>query len=370
VIAALLVFIFHAVSGKSPISQNFWLDWPMRLAQQGNVGVSIFFVLSGFLITTRYYNTSKLTWAWFRSYLQNRFARIYPLYFLVTVLAFAVMQVHLRYTWYEWPATISNLDKIIVLLLNLTLTRAYSHTATYWGAPSAWTLTIEESFYLSAPFLLLGLKRSFRLLYVYPMLLLLLGTAAVGVCTWLRVPFGIMDSIAMMLRDTFFGRCVEFLLGMGLASWMARSPQVFYNQARATTIGIVGIMAGMLVLYTLRQTSPIDSAEVSYSSTLVSNVLLPLPIVSLLWGLIHERTWLQKLLQTRVFDLLGKSSYAFYLIHIGTIDDLFNDYVSNNWLMHLIAYTLLSIALYRWVESPLQRRLRAKREPASQLVAT
>jgi peptidoglycan/LPS O-acetylase OafA/YrhL len=367
VIAALLVFVFHAVSGKPPTTQNFWVDWPWRLAQQGNVGVSIFFVLSGFLITTRYYNTSTLSWAWFRSYLQNRFARIYPLYFLVTVVAFAVMQVHLRYTWYEWTATISNFDKVIVLLLNLTLTRAYSHTATYWGVPSAWTLTVEESFYLSAPFLLLGLKRNFRLLYLYPLLFLLLGAGAVVVCTRLGLPFGIMDGMAMMLRDTFFGRCIEFLLGMGLASWMSRSTQFFYNQATATTIGIVGIVVGMLVLYTLRLTSPLDSSEVSYLTTLVSNVLLPLPIVGLLWGLIHERTWLQKLLQTRVFDLLGKSSYAFYLIHVGTIDDLFIDYISGHWLVRLVAYTFLSIALYRWVESPLHRLLRAKRDPAPQL---
>jgi peptidoglycan/LPS O-acetylase OafA/YrhL len=68
-----------------------------------------------------------------------------------------------------------------------------------------------------------------------------------------------------------------------------------------------------------------------------------------------------------VFDLLGKSSYAFYLIHVGTIDDLFIDYISGHWLVRLVAYTFLSIALYRWVESPLQRLLRAKRDPAPQL---
>jgi peptidoglycan/LPS O-acetylase OafA/YrhL len=67
----------------------------------------------------------------------------------------------------------------------------------------------------------------------------------------------------------------------------------------------------------------VEPTTSDYARLLVNNILLPLPIASLLWGLIHERTWLQRLLQSRLLTLLGKSSYAFYLIHLGVGDTLF-----------------------------------------------
>jgi peptidoglycan/LPS O-acetylase OafA/YrhL len=44
--------------------------------------------LSGFLIAFRYFDNFKLTGDWFRQYLKNRVARIYPMYFLLTLGAF------------------------------------------------------------------------------------------------------------------------------------------------------------------------------------------------------------------------------------------------------------------------------------------
>lgn len=165
-VAALLVFLYHAAPKEIPANQSFLAEWAFRLAQQSYVGVSIFFVLSGFLITSRYANGIELTKAWFRRYLQNRFARIYPIYFLLTAFSFAVMLLHPLHTWYELPASATRLDVVAAALLNLTLTRAFFHHMVFVGIPTAWTLTIEESFYLSAPFLLLVLRRSRWLLHL------------------------------------------------------------------------------------------------------------------------------------------------------------------------------------------------------------
>ena len=70
--AAFLVFISHfgsVVDGNFPhIIQRFFAEF--------HIGVSIFFVLSGFLITYRYYNNFHLTTGWFKQYLKNRVARI------------------------------------------------------------------------------------------------------------------------------------------------------------------------------------------------------------------------------------------------------------------------------------------------------
>src|SRR6201985_592670 len=83
--AAYLVFISH-------YCYIFDASFPhilQRFLGEFHIGVSIFFVLSGFLITFRYYDKfTGLSKDWFMQYLKNRVARIYPMYFLLTIAAF------------------------------------------------------------------------------------------------------------------------------------------------------------------------------------------------------------------------------------------------------------------------------------------
>jgi peptidoglycan/LPS O-acetylase OafA/YrhL len=102
------------------------------------------------------------------------------------------------------------------------------------------------------------------------------------------------------------------------------------------------------------------AADWTYPLMLANNLVLPALVCSLLWGLISEHTLLRRLLETRLFNVLGRASYVLYLIHLGTFDYLFRTYVSNKSWHCLVAYTLVSIGLYAAVERPLHRRLRAQ----------
>ncbi|TVT43050.1 acyltransferase [Hymenobacter setariae] len=363
-VAALLVFFFHAVPEAPADVQIIWLKWPGRLAQQGYIGVSIFFVLSGFLIAIRNFDRVQLTGIWFKHYVQNRFARIYPLYFLLTAFTFAVMLVHPFHTWYEWSSTSSSGDKAVIILANLTLVRAFFNEFVFVGVPTAWTLTIEETFYLSAPFLLLGLKHSIRWFYTYPVLFILSGLLLVLVCERWLPHYGLMANLRFMLSETFFGRCVEFLIGIGLAWWVHRRPmaQGVSRGGSTTLLGCAGIVSCLLLLLWLERSLPINSWVAFSINRLLTNIMLPLPIAIMLWGLLYERTWLRRILESKTAQLLGKSSYAFYLIHLGTLDTIFSVYVTGNVVARLCAYTLLAILLYKWVEHPLHKLLRAPSE--------
>lgn len=270
--------------------------------------------------------------------------------------------------WYEWPASYRLLDKVVVMVLNLTLTRAFFQDLVMTGVPTAWTLTVEESFYLLAPFLLLGLKRNIKWIYLYPIILLSIGAVLVILCTRFLPYYHLMGTMKFMLQSTFFGRCFEFIMGIGLAFWLALRPDILPLGARATLMGTVAIMANLVALAIIPHmfTDPIALLLVRY---LTNNVLLPGAVVVLFWGLLKERTWLRNLLETKAFDLLGKSSYAFYLLHLGVFNTLFSEYITENWAVRLIAYTLISIALYKWVEHPLHNRLRTKQPMVPKQVA-
>ena len=80
-IAAYFVFFHHY--------NQLDFSYPIqRTLNEFHMGVTMFFVLSGFLICMRYYGNSEITGSWFRKYIKNRIARIYPMYFFLTLLTF------------------------------------------------------------------------------------------------------------------------------------------------------------------------------------------------------------------------------------------------------------------------------------------
>jgi len=99
----------------------------------------------------------------------------------------------------------------------------------------------------------------------------------------------------------------------------------------------------------------------TYLSIIIDNVILAGAVALLFWGLITEKTKLSAFLSLPLMDLLGKSSYAFYLIHVGIFQEFISNFVSTNILVQFLLLNLLSIALYKWVETPLMRYIKARK---------
>ncbi len=85
-LAAYLVFISHYADVFDTIAMPHACI--RRFFNEFHIGVTIFFVLSGFLIAFRYFDSFQLNGDWFKQYLKNRVARIYPMYFLLTAGVF------------------------------------------------------------------------------------------------------------------------------------------------------------------------------------------------------------------------------------------------------------------------------------------
>ena len=356
-IAAYMVFVSHYNPFAINSSQTPLHNWLSRFFGTFSIGVSIFFVLSGFLITFRYEEYISLSWQWVRRYVRNRIARIYPMYFLVTLATLIGTALNTRYdastVWNQYNLK----DKILVSFLNFTFLRGFFDRYRYTMVGQGWSLTVEECFYLSAPFLLLGLRGKWRRILAYPIMIFALGLllTAIG-STFHEQLYGFFGSVEFMLNWTFFGRCLEFVLGMGMALYLRRNPTFEVKGWRFTTLGIVWIICSMIAMvYLGRSTSAAAAAAGTsgYDAFFIKNAVLPIGIVLFFWGLIQEKTWLNRILATKTFDLLGKSSYTFYLIHVGILNFLLDDFITNNVTVKFVIINIVSIGLYKFVEHPL-----------------
>lgn len=115
--------------------------------KEGFVGVSFFFVLSGFIIAYNYQEKLKDNKIDKRTFWVARIARIYPLHWLTLFIA-AILG--------SYVIASGTLDWLKHFLASLTLTNAYIPKADYFfsfNSPS-WSLCCEQLFYICFPFLI------------------------------------------------------------------------------------------------------------------------------------------------------------------------------------------------------------------------
>ncbi|NVO30426.1 acyltransferase family protein, partial [Hymenobacter lapidiphilus] len=319
-----------------------------KVVREFHVGVPVFFVLSGFLITLRYAGTEQMTTSWWGGYLRNRVARIYPMYFLLTALAFASL-------WYQTGEFFWKL-----WLLNITFLRGFFEAFVYSGVAQGWTLTVEECFYLSAPLIFLLLRWRPRGLWLVPLGLLGLGAVLVVLCGPMKL-YGLFGNLRFMLLFTFFGRATEFFVGIQLALWFRQGWLQPKASSRRTVAGLLAFGAVILLLnvirgtYTFGQEHPVG--------IIINNIVLPVAIALWFAGLLTEQTALRRLLGGQTMQVLGRSSYVFYLIHMGVPHDIVTRFITTQPLLVFLLLIVAAIGLHYLVEEPLNRWIRTFRWP-------
>lgn len=373
-IAAFLVFFHH-------FNQ---LDFPFPLRRTLNefhMGVTMFFLLSGFLICMRYYDTCELSENWFRKYIKNRIARIYPMYLLLTLVTFGL------YFLFGGEASVLNgfNTPIVIMLMNVFFLRGFFDDLKFTGVGQGWSLTVEESFYFLAPLFFMQMKKNKKAIVYLPLMLLLLGSILVLIFRNFSF-YGFFGNFTFMFLYTFFGRCVEFFIGMGLALIILKTNEKDRKYPVFTILGILGIAGSIGIMASI----PLNGIEYGLYhpiGIITNNLVLPIGIAFFYFGLIKETSLIRKFLSTATMQLLGKSSYIFYLIHIGVIAnfakvwtrsgvDAFYGWLETSgydWLSeHLndsvlfigivfILLNLVSILLYKTIEEPVNLYIRKSR---------
>ncbi|HEV2480785.1 MAG TPA: acyltransferase [Puia sp.] len=350
-VASIMVYLAHF----NPFTGSFFGKYIPAYVSQFHVGVTMFFVLSGFLICYRYEPGFQQRGLTGRNYFVSRVAKIYPMYFLLTVWAFL-------------PVVSKQVFRPGGFLLNISFLRGFSHEYLFTGDPSGWSLSVEELFYVLFPLMVLYSR---RIPYLLQAALFLL-TGYLLTLVFSHVSFhGFFSSYQFLFEYTFFGRCFEFYTGILLARYIrARAAERDANGAGAlrpsaipwrTMAGTGWVALGigfMAINYYVNV--KIRPGRFLAFETLLNNFLLPPGIALLFYGLIAERSWWQRLLASRLLGILGKSSYVFYLIHVPLFGLFYFGWFGQKPLPTFICIEVLAWLLYIGIEHPLNGLIRRK----------
>jgi peptidoglycan/LPS O-acetylase OafA/YrhL len=278
--AALWVVLYHIEVFWCPAfipDQGIWQPVAL-LVRHGSLGVNVFFVLSGFILTYNYAAPDGSVRGGIGAYCLARIARIYPLY--LTVLLFALGP----FTWGEGSLAPTG----PTVFSTLTLTDTWCNPPlTAWAGPG-WSLSCEALFYALLPLLLVSLAR------LRPR-----GVLIVAAVAWSAalLPMTVWSNTMPPLR------LPEFVVGMAAGRlFLAWRPA----PVRATTPCVL-LLAGILVTALLIMPA---SAAAWYARGLLD----PL-IAALLIQLATQEGVLARLLAARPAQHLGQISYALFLVH-------------------------------------------------------
>ena len=331
--ALVILFAHLPVLAGSAISKFF--NFSVYQFNIGYILLDMFFVMSGFLITSIILKEKEKNTFSFKQFYLNRSLRIFPIYYLTIILV----------------AIFISTDYLIYPVFFISNYFFSFHNEVH-PLNNTWTLAVEEHFYLLWPVLLSVFSfKKCKLItgFIIP---------AIALMTVIVVSFLLEPNVAgnfMYLGTTT--RCLSLSLGSYLAfnkSWLTH----------LSTGGFKKIILSCIAIYILFYFMPLLPVldKVPQYARLVCIV----PIISTLLIIISYRvnfsadSLFKKILFNNVINYIGLMSYGLYLFHypvfyyFGMIDwqTPVTDDAGTYWLAVAVAF-LLTVVSYHFIEKPI-----------------
>lgn len=326
--AAFYVFLFH-IHIRWEITQNIYLS---NILSCGAVGMSVFFILSGYILSYRY-NNEPLEME-IKSYYKNRFARIYPVYFIAALITLPWIGSH-------------NIGTIAFLLFaNIFLVQAwFPQLFHFWNCAGSWSISAEAFFYSTFPFLRKIIKNlAFKNLVMFTGLIYL-SSITPGISTILFTQkFEAYYSLPIYRIPEFvFGICI-FELSRNIKNSNYDIPIIL------TTIAMFFYLS------------------FSNAHIYITHNWIIVPAIGVIIIFLEKSTSgvMAKFFRSKIFNWLGKISYCFYSFQGLLIFVLLEIYGQNsNHKMYVIElFYILTILIiisavgYHLIEEPFRKKIR------------
>lgn len=283
---ALMVFVSHMwfLKEESPFLKQLYDD----IFYEGYIGVSFFFILSGFVLGYNYHDKILSGEMKFSQFWLARFARIYPLHLLTLMIAIPLS--------FAGDAT----EWITRFVLNIFLIQSFvpSDGVYFYFNSVSWSISDEWFFYLMFPFLVFLMLRP-RYLKFLPVLLLL-------------VPVGLM-LVKESYHEKYFYinpllRISDFIIGKLLYRvYRERKDREILNNRNVATLAEIGSILFLGIFFYFHKDIPQGFRYSCYYWP---------PMIFLIYTFSYSRGAISDLISNRRLVYLGEISFGFYMIHM------------------------------------------------------
>ncbi|WP_081413975.1 acyltransferase family protein [Chryseobacterium daeguense] len=298
---------------------------------RANIGVSYFFILSGFIMIVAYHRKAKIDYL---DFYRNRFARIYPLYVLGLLLYLVTK--YSGFSFYRLFLYLSGLQSWIpgdALVLNFP----------------GWSISVEFLFYLIFP-----------LLYNH---------------------FYSKENKSIWVITALIWIGTQFFTNLYVNSGAYKGPHtvsyefIHYFPLLHVNEFLAGNLAGLFFIKNFRERNYDITIVLIFTAVLLSLIFIPLNFhnglmavlfIPLIYFISCNKGLLTTVFSLKPLEYLGEISYAVYIVHIPVLYILrmvlweyFQIYESNSvfWI-YMAVLLLVSAVFYQFIEKPLREYLK------------
>lgn len=300
--AAFYVLIFHCLMR--------W-DIPVipliikHIIAMGPMSMSLFFILSGFILCHNYYDINIKTD--YSDFLIKRLARIYPIYICAAILTIPFITLatnpsyeHLFLNHVGLRFFIHFLQVMFLVISNIFLIQGWFPSLfSYWNDGGSWSLSVEMFCYVLFPLFIVLFKNLKNNNLVYLIILFYILTILPGFAYLIFYPQPMLSTLYTL---PIF-RLPEFLIGIILG--------LFYRRRLYSSINYYKILFYNLLIWGMY------SSLIGYKipGYITSNIII-IPVCSILiYAVANLKSGiLFNWLNNRIVIILGESSYCLYLL--------------------------------------------------------
>lgn len=306
----------------------------------GFIGVDIFFVISGFLISKSIYSDLERNIFSYAKFYERRVRRIIPAFIFVSLLTTIVcFFILLPYSFSEFSKSLLSSLFFSTNIFFYSNSNYFSPTAHELPLLHYWSLGVEEQFYILFPFLIVLCTKKFR--KIIPIIIFIIFIVSLVSSEYvLRVS----PPAAFYLLPY---RAFELLFGALLALPQVRFPS-------SERIGSVAASVGLLIigisLFKINERSPFPGFRGTipcFGATLF------------IWGTHQQKFFISRLSNSFIPKFFGNISYSLYLIHwpvVVLFPKIFTQFgVNYNFYINICCFIfsiLLAALIYEFVEQP------------------
>jgi peptidoglycan/LPS O-acetylase OafA/YrhL len=366
------------------------------LESSASFGMTLFFVLSGFVIHYNY--ADRVTSYGLRGAVEffwARFSRLYPLYFFVLFIELLSSNLVTSYI-----STGTTIDQYQAIPAYVTLSQSWGYKVVgdssliyVFGSvvPVTWSISTEWFFYLFYPAILIfvGRLKSLRsCLIVFSAWSVLWATLMVTAfdlssnwMLWASRAYGPIAATTDGNNHSFarwalyfspYARIGEFIVGMILAQFLtmlSARPLASFERRFGVVFALLSVLILISLMYLMY-----DEGGTSWMRQLNNNFGLAVPVALLIFCAVRYDTFLSRICSQKWILFLGEASYSIYLVHFyvyfpfmsRALEVLPSTYLSDVFLLARLAtmialVLLVASATYQLVEIPSRRFLRELR---------